>query len=75
MQRFIDLFSNSHFYETLLIGISGLTTIHLIEVSATQLALSGTQGLLFSAIDLALRAAVATVTIYTLLRKRKNVDK
>ncbi len=75
MQRFIDLFSNSHFYETLLIGISGLTTIHLIDITASQLASSGTNGLLFSLIDIALRAAVATVTIYTLLKKSKRVNK
>jgi len=78
MQRFIEFINNSHYYETLLIGISGLFTIHVIDITATQLTTSTTPTVLFSLVDLLLRAAVASVTIYKLLEKKKvnkNVNK
>lgn len=75
MQRFLELLNNStHYYETLLIGISGLFTLHIIDITATQLSASTTPTAMFSLIDLLLRASVASVTIYTLLKK-KNDDK
>ena len=70
MQRFIEFINNSHYYETLLIGISGLFTIHVIDITATQLATGSTPTLMFSLVDLLLRAAVASVTIYQLLKKK-----
>lgn len=73
MQRFLEIINNSHYYETLLIGISGLFTIHVIDITATQLTASTTATVLFSLVDLLLRAAVASVTIYQLL-KRKSVN-
>lgn len=74
MQRFLGIINNSHYYETLLIGISGLFTIHLIDISASSLASVGIPSEFFNLVDLMLRTAVASVTIYQLLKK-KSVNK
>ena len=73
MQRFIEFINNSYYYETLLIGISGLFSIHLIDISATSVAAGSIPSGLFNLVDLMLRTAVASVTIYQLL-KRKSVN-
>lgn len=70
MQRLIEFISNSHYYETLIVGISGLMAIHIIDITATSVAAGGIPSLIFNLVDLLLRASVASVTIYTLLKKK-----